>query len=100
MTPEEREKRRLAKQQGGMRERIIGNILRLVAVASVGIAAEVPAVSRHALLRVQPTGAYGTSDVSQAVALYWATSTTFTLVQNVILGWLDRRRSAAKAVSA
>jgi len=78
MTPEERDQRKLAKQQGGMRERIVGNILRLVAVASVGIAAEVPA----------------------AVALYWATSTAFTLMQNVILGWLDRRRSASKTVSA
>ncbi len=51
ITPAEREKRLAEKHKGGMRERIVGNVLRIVAVCSVGIAAEAPAVSDE-ILRV------------------------------------------------
>ncbi|KAJ9123368.1 hypothetical protein QFC22_001567 [Naganishia vaughanmartiniae] len=44
MTPAEQRKRELAKQGGTMRERVVGNVMRILAVVMVGIAAELPAV--------------------------------------------------------
>lgn len=34
----------------------------------------------------------------QAVAIYWATSTGYTLAQNIVLGYLDRRRSSSRSI--
>jgi hypothetical protein len=48
MSPAEQRKRELAKQGGTMRERVVGNVMRILAVVMVGIAAELPAVRRLA----------------------------------------------------
>lgn len=44
MSPAEQRKRELAKKGGTMRERVVGNVMRILAVVMVGIAAELPAV--------------------------------------------------------
>ncbi|KAJ9107359.1 hypothetical protein QFC21_000809 [Naganishia friedmannii] len=72
MSPAEQRARQLAKQGGTMRERVVGNVMRILAVVMVGIAAELPA----------------------AVVIYWFTSTGFTLLQNLVLGYLDKRAAA------
>ncbi|KAJ9109557.1 hypothetical protein QFC20_003303 [Naganishia adeliensis] len=72
MSPGEARKRDVDLQAGTMRQRVVGNVMRILAVVTVGIAAEVPA----------------------AVAIYWFTSTGYTLVQNIALGYLDRRNGA------
>lgn len=45
MSSEERKQRDMAIQRGSMRERIVSNVLRIFSVATIGIAAELPAVS-------------------------------------------------------
>ncbi|KAJ9090924.1 hypothetical protein QFC19_009350 [Naganishia cerealis] len=46
MTPAEQRKRELLEKGGTMRERVVGNVMRILAVVMVGIAAELPAVRR------------------------------------------------------
>lgn len=70
MSTSELSAREKAIAQGGMRQRIMSNVLRIVAVASIGVAAELPA----------------------AVVLYWLTSTSFSLAQNTVLNAFDKRR--------
>lgn len=55
MTSAERAKRAAAKEQGSMRNRVVSNVLRLVAVASVGVAAQAPAVRGEARFRGGPS---------------------------------------------
>jgi hypothetical protein len=40
-------------QAGSMRQRVVGNVMRILAVVTVGIAAEVPAVSTGLTRRTQ-----------------------------------------------
>lgn len=44
MSPGEARKRAVDLEAGSMRQRVVGNVMRILAVFTVGIAAEVPAV--------------------------------------------------------
>lgn len=46
MSPGDARRREVDVRAGTMRERVVGNVMRILAVVTVGIAAEVPAVSR------------------------------------------------------
>lgn len=46
MSPRDARRREVDVRAGTMRERVVGNVMRILAVVTVGIAAEVPAVSR------------------------------------------------------
>ncbi|GHJ86047.1 hypothetical protein NliqN6_2449 [Naganishia liquefaciens] len=78
LSPQDARRREVDVKAGTMRERVVGNVMRILAVVTVGIAAEVPA----------------------AVAIYWFTSTGYTLVQNIVLGYLDRRAASSSAAAA
>jgi hypothetical protein len=92
MSAADSRRREVDLKAGTMRERVVGNVMRILSVVTVGIAAEVPAVSRVSVVLSRPL-----TLGKQAVAIYWFTSTGYTLVQNIILGYLDRR-AAPRAI--